>query len=222
MEASGGVWGASGWRIWRPRSFQEFPKTPPNLPQDDPKSSQRRPQRPPRRSWSQVAIGSWFRSHFWSFLGPLGTPKIMLSLWRGAIFANCASRAREPEIAPNGPKIEPKTTPGGPRMARNVAPNRCSNFDQISTPILTILELQNGTPNHSKISLRAQGPPRDRPEASREPFGRYFGLILASILGPPGAHVRAFSGCTFASFGLLLVYCWCSFSIASSPPLLAF
>ena len=39
-------------------------------------------------------------------------------------------------------------------MAKNVAPNRCSNFDQISTPILTILELQNGTPNHSKISLR--------------------------------------------------------------------
>ena len=66
-------------------------------------------------------------------------------------------------------------------MAKNIAPNRCSNFDQISTPILTILELQNGTPNHSKISLRAQGPPRAREEASREPFGRHFGLILASI-----------------------------------------
>ena len=50
------------------------------------------------------------------------------------------------------------------------------------------------------------------------PFCAHFGLNL----GPPGAHVRAFSGCTFASFGLLLVYCWCSFSLASSPPLLAF
>ena len=65
-----------------------------------PKCPKIEPQRPPRRSWSQVAAGSWFRNHFWSFLGPLGTPKIMLSLWRGAIFANFASRAREPEIAP--------------------------------------------------------------------------------------------------------------------------
>ena len=93
-------------------------------------------------------------------------------------------------------------------MARNVAPNRCSNFDQISTPILTILELQNGTPNHSKISLRAQGPPRARPglaqgpprglqRALREAFWAHVGLNL----GPPGAHVRAFSGCTFAFWG---------------------
>ena len=37
---------------------------------------------------------------FWAFLGPPGTTKIVLSLWRGAIFANFASRAREPEIAP--------------------------------------------------------------------------------------------------------------------------
>ena len=178
-------------------------------------------------SWSQVAAGSWFRIHVGLFLGPLGTPKIMLSLWRGAIFAHFASRAREPEIAPpNDPKIEPKTTPGGPRMARNVAPNRCSNVDQISTPILTILELQNGTQNHSKISLRAQGPlrarracpgPAQRPP-EREAFWTHFGFNSV----PPGAHVRAFSGCTFASFGLLLVYCWCSFSLASSPPLLAF
>ena len=173
---------------------------------------------------------SWFRIHFGPFGGPPGTPKILLSLWRGAICANFASRAREPEIAPpNGPKIEPKTTPGGPRMAKNVAPNRCSNFDQISTPILTILELQNDTQNHSKISLRAQGPPRARPgpaqgpprglqRAFREAFWVHFGFNSV----PPGAHVRAVSGCTFASFGLLLIYCWCSFSLASSPPLLAF
>ena len=70
---------------------------------------------PSRRSWSQVAAGSWFRSHFWSFLGPLGTPKIMLSLWRGAIFANFASRAREPEIAPQMvPKASLKRPPEAP------------------------------------------------------------------------------------------------------------
>ena len=94
-------------------------------------------------------------------------------------------------------------------MARNVAPNRCSNFDQISTPILTILELQNGTQNHSKISLRAQGPPRARPEASREPFGRHFGLILASIRSLRGLMFELFRGAR-----LLLLAC-CS-SIAGA------
>ena len=98
-------------------------------------------------------------------------------------------------------------------MARNVAPNRCSNFDQISAPILTILELQNDTQNHSKISLRAQGPPRARPgpaqgpprarpEASREPFGRHFGLILASIRSLRGLMFELFRGAR-----LLLLAC---------------
>ena len=114
-------------------------------------------------------------------------------------------------------------------MAKHVASNRCSNFDLISTPIFAIWELHNAPPNRSKIDLRAQGPPRapQGPDhgpprglqgALREAFWAHVGLNL----GPPGAHVRAFSGCTFASFGLLLVYCWCSFSLASSPPLLAF
>ena len=105
-------------------------------------------------------------------------------------------------------------------MAKNVAPNRCSNFDQISTPILTILELQNDTQNHSKISLRAQGlprahpgptqgPPRARPEASREPFGRHFGLILASIRSLRGLMFELFRGAR-----LLLLAC-CS-SIAGA------
>ena len=54
---------------------------------------------------------------------------------------------------------------------------------------------------------------------SRELFGRHFGLILASIWALRGLMFELFRG-TFASFGLLLVYCWCSFSLASSPPLL--
>ena len=91
-------------------------------------------------------------------------------------------------------------------MARNVAPNRCSNFDQISTPILTILELQNGTPNHSKISLRAQGP---RPEASREPCGRHFGLMLASIRSLRRLMFELFRGAR-----LLLLACCLSIAAA--------
>ena len=165
------------------------------------------------------------------FLVLFGTPRDpethALAVARCYFCQFCVTRPGTRNRPPNGPKIEPKTTPGGPRMARNVAPNRCSNFDQISTPILTILELQNGTQNQSK--LRAQGPPRARPgpaqgpprgleRAFREAFWAHFGFNSV----PPGAHVRAFSGCTFASFGLLLVYCWCSFSLASSPPLLAF
>ena len=121
----------------------------------------------------------------------------------------CVTRPGTRNRPPNGPKTEPKTTPGGSRMNRNVAPNRCSNFDQISTPNLTILELQNDTQNHSKISLRAQGPPRARPEASREPFGRHVGLILPPISALRGLMFELFRGAC-----LLLLAC-CS-SIAGA------
>ena len=101
-------------------------------------------------------------------------------------------------------------------MAKNIVPNRCSNVDQISTPILTIWELQNDTQNRSKISLRAQGPPgpaqgphRARPEASRKPFGMYFGLIWASIRPLRGLMFELFRGAQ-----LLLLAC-CS-SIAGA------
>ena len=87
-------------------------------------------------------------------------------------------------------------------MARNVAPNRGSKFDQISTPILTMLELQTDIQNHSKIGLRAQGPPRARPEASREPFGKHCGLILASIRSLRGLMFELFRGAR-----LLLLAC---------------
>ena len=90
-----------------------------------------------------------------SFLVLFGTPrdpeKHALAVARCYFCQFCVTRPGTRNRPPNGPKIEPKTTPGGPRMAKNVAPNRCSNFDQISTPILTILELQNDTHNHSKF-----------------------------------------------------------------------
>ena len=126
------------------------------------------------------------------FLVLFGTPRDpenhALAVARCYFCQFCVTRPGIRNRPPNGPKIEPKTTPGGPRMAKNVAPNRCSNFDQISTPILMILELQNDTQNHSKICLRAQGPPRARPEASREPFGRRFNLLdqLWLQFGPSG------------------------------------
>ena len=91
-------------------------------------------------------------------------------------------------------------------MPKNVAPNRCSNFDQISAPILAILEPQNGTQNRTKKRPQspgpAQSPPRARPEASREPFGRHFGLILASIWALRGLMFELFRGAR-----LLLLAC---------------
>ena len=48
----------------------------------------------------------------------------------------------------------------------------------------------------------AQGPPRARPEASREPFGRHVGLILASIRSLRGLMFELFRGAR-----LLLLAC---------------
>ena len=95
-------------------------------------------------------------------------------------------------------------------MARNVAPNRCSNFDQISTPILTIWELQNGTPNHSKISLRAQGPPRARPGPAQRPPESLSGGILGSFwlqFGPSGGSCSSFFGVHVCFFWLAARLC---------------
>ena len=55
----------------------------------------------------------------------------------------------------------------------------------------------------------AQGSPMARPEASREPFGRHFGLILASIRSLRGLMFELFRGAR-----LLLLAC-CS-SIAGA------
>ncbi len=192
----------------------------------DPKLHQNRAPEAPKTLLEPGCRRKLVSEPFWALFGPPGTPKIVLSLWRGAIFLLIWRHAPgSPKSPPNEPQIEPKTTPRGPRMPKNVAPNRCSNFDQISAPILAILEPQNGTQNRTKNGLRAQGPPKARPGPAQRPPESPSGGILGSFwpqFGPPGAHVRAFSGCTFASFGLLLVYCWCSFSLASSPPLLAF
>ena len=90
-------------------------------------------------------------------------------------------------------------------MAENVSPNRCSNVDQISAPILTILELQNGTQNRSKSASE----PRPPGPGSRELFGRHFGLILASI--------RPLRGIMFELFwGARLLRLACCLSIAGA------
>ena len=49
----------------------------------------------------------------------------------------------------------------------------------------------------------AQGSPRARPEASREPFGRHFGLILASIRSLRGGLMFEL----FRGASLLLLAC---------------
>ena len=192
----------------------------------DPKMTQHRAPEAPKTLFEPACRWKLVSEPFWALFGiPRDPENHALAVARCYFLLICVTRPGARNRHLNGPKIEPKTIPRGPRMPKPVAPNQCSNFDQIPTPILTILELQNDTQNRSKTGLRAQGPPRARPgpaqrppERLREAFWAHFGLNL----GPPGAHVRAFSGCTFAAVGLLLVYCWCSFSLASSPPLLAF
>ena len=162
------------------------------------------------------------------FLVLFGTPRDpenrALAVARCYFCQFCVTRPGARNRPPNGPKIEPKTTPGGPRMARNVAPNRCSNFDQISTPILTILELQN----HSKISLRAQGPPRARPGPAQRPPESPSGGILGSFwlqCGPSGGSCSSFFGvhvCFFWLAARLLLVLFFSCVLSSAARLLSY
>ena len=182
-----------------------------NGPQNAPTSSPRGP---------QDALGARLPLEvgFGAIFGPFWDPSGPRKSWRGAIFANFASRAREPEIAP---KIAPKTTPGGPRIAKNVAPNRCSNFDQISSPILTILELQSGIRNRC---LRAQGPPR----AAQRPPESLSGGILGSFwlqFGPSGGSCSSFFGvhvCFFWLAACLLLVLFFSCVLSSAARLLSY
>ena len=97
-------------------------------------------QRPPRRSWSQVAAGCYFGSHFGLIFGPPEPLKIVLSLWRGAIFRkNGMTRPGAQNGAPNDPQIEPQTTPRDLQIAKKIPPNRRLIVGQISAQLLTIL-----------------------------------------------------------------------------------
>ena len=132
-----------------------------------------------------------------------------------------------PKSPPNEPQIEPETTPRGPRMPKNVAPNRCSNFDQISAPILAILEPQNGTQNRTKNGLRAQGPPKARPGPAQRPPESPSGGILGSFwpqFGPSGGSCSSFFGvhvCFFWLAARLLLVLFFSCVLSSTARLLS-
>ena len=164
---------------------------------------------------------------FWGpFLDPPGPRKSCSRCGAVLFFANLASRAREPEIAPQmSPKSSlkrPPEAPECPKMSLQIGARISIKFQlrfwRFWSPKMAPKIAQKTASEPRARPKPAQGPPRGLQRALREAFWAHSGLNL----GPPGAHVRAFSGCTFASFGLLLVYCWCSFSLASSPPLLAF
>ena len=98
-----------------------------------------------------------------------------------------------PKSPPNEPQIEPKTTPRGSRMPKNVAPNRCSNFDQKSAPISAILEPQNGTQNRTKKLPQSPGP-------AQSPSGGVLGSFWPQS-GPSGGSCSSF-------FGVHVCFCW--------------
>ena len=60
-------------------------------------------------------------------------------------------------------------------MTKNITPNRCSMFGSMSTPILTIWGIQNGTKKQPKIDLSAQWPPRGLQGALWEVFWTHLG-----------------------------------------------
>ena len=140
------------------------------------------------------------------FLDPPGPRKSCSRCGAVLFFANLASRAREPEIAPQmSPKSNLKRPPEAPE---------CPNMSlQIGARISIKFQLRfwrfwspKMAPN---IAQKTASEPRARPEASREPFGRHFGLILASIWALRGLMFELFRGAR-----LLLLAC-CS-SIAGA------
>ena len=86
------------------------------------------------------SIWGHFGLHFGLIFGPREPLKIMLSLWRGAIFRkNGMTRPGAQNGAPNDPQIEPQTTPRGFQIAQKITPNQRLMFGQISAPFWTIL-----------------------------------------------------------------------------------
>ena len=194
-----------------------------NGPQNAPKSSPRGPQ---DALGARLPLEVGFGAIWGPFWDPPGPRKSCSRCGAVLFFANLASRAREPEIAPQmSPKSSlkrPPEAPECPKMSLQIGARISIKFQlrflRFWSPKMAPKIAQKTASEPRARPKPAQGPPRGLQRALREAFWAHSGLNL----GPPGAHVRAFSGCTFASFGLLLVYCWCSFSLASSPPLLAF
>ena len=142
------------------------------------------PGRLPRRSWSQVAAGCYFGSHFGLILGPPEPLKIVLSLWRGATFSkNGMTRPGAQNGAQNDPQIEPQTTPRGLQIAKKIPPNRRLIFGQISAPFLTIWGVQDDPKKHPKTAFGAQGSLGGLQGTLWGAFGVHFGLIL-KLSGP--------------------------------------
>ena len=118
------------------KSFQNQPQIDPKLSQNhskiDPTSFQ-------NGTLARESIFTHFSSHFGSLFGPPEPLKIVLSLWRGAIFCkNGMTRPGAQNRAQNDLNIETQTTPRGLQMAKKITPNRCSILESISTPILKI------------------------------------------------------------------------------------
>ena len=135
----------------------------------------------PRRSWSQVAAGSYFWTHVGLIFGPPEPLKIVLSLWRGAIFGkNGMTRPGAQNGAHNDPKIEPQTTPRDLQIAKKITPNRRFIFGPISAPFWTIWGVQNDPQKHPKTAFGAQGSLGGLQGTLWGAFGVHFGLILSS------------------------------------------
>ena len=129
------------------------------------------PGRLPRRSYSQVAAGCYFGIHFGLIFGPPEPLKIMLSLWRGAIFRkNGMTRPGAQNGAPNDPQ----------RLSNSLKDNSKSALD-LWLNFSSILDDFGGSKMIPKSMLKPLSAPNGRLETSRAPFGEHLGSILVSF-----------------------------------------
>ena len=145
------------------------------------------PGRFPRRSYSQVAAGCYFGIHFGLIFEPPEPLKIMLSLWRGAIFRkNGMTRPG----AQNGAQNDPNRAPNDPQRLSNSPKDNSKSALGYWSNFSSILDDFGGSKMTPKSMLKPLSAPNGRLETSRAPFGEHLGSVLVSFEAL-GANFRA-------------------------------
>ena len=131
------------------------------------------PQRPRRRSWSQIAAGSCFRSHFELFLSPPEPRKSCSRCSGSKIFRNQASRLGSSKSKPTWAQ---NRTPNDPQRPQDGPKNEFESMFKFKAK-LKLKFNDSGTPRWAQKSIKnrsrrhkaAQRPPGVPQEASRTP-----------------------------------------------------
>ena len=195
----------------------------------DPKLHQNRAPEAPKTLLEPGCRRKLVSEPFW---GPFWTPRDpenrALAVARCYFFANLASRAREPEIAPQmNPKSSlkrPPEAPECPKMSLQIGARISIKFQlrfwRFWSPKMAPKIAQ-------KNGLRAQGPPKARPGPAQRPPESPSGGILGSFwpqFGPSGGSCSSFFGvhvCFFWLAARLLLVLFFSCVLSSTARLLS-